>query len=395
MRIFAFLVIALLAACASAAEPPRQAPTPPADRPRGQRAGPVVSPEVHPDRTVTFRVRAPNAQKVTVSGEWPGGAKEMTKDEQGVWSVTLGPLEPDLYGYSFSVDGFRTLDPGNSSVKPMRSPTTSILDIPGDPPRPHDFVADVPHGTVRSHWYQSKSLNKRRGLVVYTPPDYDQRADERYPVLYLFHGSGDNEQTWTVLGRAHLILDNLIAAGKARPMVVVMTDGHAATFGPAPGAAPAAPGGPGGGGLSRNVEAFQRDLLEDVMPFVERTYRVRTDPQNRAIIGLSMGGGQSLAVGLNHPELFAWVGGMSSAVRQPQATIPGILADPKGANEKFKLIWVACGKDDFLIQANRDFSALLTEKGIRHTMEITEGNHSWPVWRRYLTRFAPLLFREQ
>jgi enterochelin esterase family protein len=345
---------------------------------------PLVSPEVHADRTVTFRLRAPNASKVTVSGEWPGGEKAMAKDERGTWSVTVGPLKPDLYGYGFSVDGFRTLDPANSSVKPMRSPTTSILDVPGNAPLLHDFT-NVPHGTVRSHWYYSKSLDKRRGLCVYTPPEYDRKPDIRYPVLYLFHGSGDNEATWTVLGRANLILDNLIAAGKATPMVIVMTDGHAAFSQPSNSGTP----------RNRNMEAFQRDLLEDVMPFVEANYRVQTNPQGRAIVGLSMGGGQSLTIGLNHPELFSWVGGFSSAVYQPENTLASALADPKAVNEKFKLIWIGCGKDDFLIQNNRQFSELLTQRGIRHELVITEGNHSWPIWRRYLAQIAPKLFVER
>ena len=366
---------------------PETAPPPPPGRRPGP--APIVSPEVHADRTVTFRLRAPDAKRVTVSGEWPGGAKDLTKDEQGVWSVTVGPLAPDLYGYGFSVDGFRTLDPSNRDVKPMRSPTTSILEVPGTPPLPHEFT-DVPHGVVRTHLYRSKSLDKRRGLCVYTPPGYDQKPDARYPVLYLFHGSGDNEATWTALGRAHLILDTLVAAGKAKPMLIVMPDGHAATQQP-----PGAGAGPSAGeaGRNRNVEAFGRDLLEDVIPFVERNYRVLPGPQSRAIVGLSMGGGQSLAIGLNHPELFAYVGGMSSAVRQPEATVGKALSDPKAANEKFKLVWVACGKDDFLIEANRQFSDLLKQRGVKHQFVETEGNHSWPVWRRYLAEFAPLLFQ--
>jgi enterochelin esterase family protein len=359
--------------------------TPPAAAQRRQGPPPIVSPEVHADRTVVFRLRAPDAKKVTVSGEWPGGEKAMTKDDQGVWSITVGPLDPDLYGYGFSVDGFRTLDPSNSAVKPMRSPTTSILEIPGAPALPHEFT-DVPHGAIRVHAYRSKSLDKKRGLYVYTPPDYDRSPNKRYPVLYLFHGSGDNEATWTVLGRSNLILDNLIAAGKAKPMVIVMTDGHAAPPQPPPAAgAPATP--------NRNTEAFQRDLLEDVMPFVEANYRVQTSPQGRAIVGLSMGGGQSLTIGLTHPNLFAYVGGFSSAVRDPEKTLGGALSDPKATNAKFRLIWIGCGKDDFLIQANRDFSELLKQRGIKHELVVTEGNHSWPVWRRYLVQFAPLLFQ--
>ncbi len=344
---------------------------------------PVISPEVHSDRTVTFRVRAPNAKEVKVSGEWPGGAKDLANDGAGLWSVTLGPLEPELYGYSFSIDGFQTLDPGNSSVKPMRSPRTSILDIPGD--KPHDFRPAIAHGAVRVHAYESKALNKRRGLYVYTPPDYDKQPSSRYPVLYLFHGAGDNEATWIVLGRAHWILDNLLADGKVKPMIVVMTDGHAA---------PPSPPGGGAGGFSRNIEVFEQDLLKDVIPFVEANYRIQPNAENRAIIGLSMGGGQSLTIGLTHPELFAWVGGMSSAVFNPEATLANALKDPQKTNERLKLLWFGCGQDDFLIKNNQQFSELLEKAGIKHTFRQSPGNHSWPVWRRYLAEFAPLPFKD-
>jgi enterochelin esterase-like enzyme len=357
-------------------------PAPPPARPAT--APPVISPELLSDRRVTFRIRAPKADEVTVSGEWGGQPQTLTKDEQGVWSATIGPLAPEIYGYSFTVDGLRIADPGNPALKPMRSPTTSILEVPGQPPLLHEFQ-DVPHGTVRHHWYASRSLGVRRSLHVYTPPGYDKETQIQYPVLYLFHGSGDNDATWAVLGRAHLILDNLLAQGKVKPMVVVMTDGHAAL--------PQVTGGVTPNMISRNVEDFGRDLLEDVVPFVESSYRVKKERTQRAIAGLSMGGGQSLTVGLNHLDLFAWVGGFSSFLRNPETTIAKVLTDSKGTNEKLKLLWIACGKDDRLIEQAQEMSALLKQKGIRHEFLATEGNHSWPVWRRYLADFAPLLFR--
>jgi enterochelin esterase family protein len=341
-----------------------------------------VSPEVHSDRRVTFRLRAPGAKEVTVSGEWGGGSQALTRDDQGVWSVTLGPLEPDLYGYSFSVDGFRSLDPANPAVKPMRSPTTSILELPGSPPRLHEFTA-VPHGTVRMHWYQSKSLGRRRGLFVYTPPGYERNTRNRYPVLYLFHGAGDNEATWTALGRAHLIVDNLLAQGRAKPLLIVMPDGHAAPASP--------PGGPREG-RSRNIQAFEQDLLQDVIPFIQENYRVRPDRESRAIVGLSMGGGQSLTIGLNHPELFGWVGGFSAAIFDPENSVATALSDPTRTNQRLRLLWIACGKDDRLIEGSQQLSDLLKRKQIHHEFHATEGNHSWPVWRRYLAQFVPLLF---
>jgi enterochelin esterase family protein len=341
----------------------------------------IISPEIHADRRVTFRLVAPKAREVSVSGEWTGGnqAAPMTKDEGGVWSVTIGPIAPDLYGYGFTVDGVGMLDPSNTQMKPMRSNRTSILDVPFDKPSLYDFQ-DVPHGAVHVHTYRSKAAGATRRLHVYTPPGYDHDATARFPALYLFHGSGDNDATWTALGRAHFILDNLIAQGKAKPMIVVMTDGHAV------------PNTPEARG--RNTEVFSRDLLGDVMPLVEASYRVKNDRLSRAVIGLSMGGGQSLTIGLNHPELFAWVGGMSSAINAPEQTLAAALGDAKATNAKYKLVWLGIGKDDFLLKANQQFDELLTARGVKHTFRLTEGNHGWPVWRRYLVEFAPLLFTQ-
>jgi enterochelin esterase family protein len=392
--VLGLLGLGMVALAARAQEPAEKAKAQEkakADRPPGRPgfAPPLVSPEVQPDGRVTFRLRALDAKAVTVSGEWGGGAKPLARDDDGIWTVTLGPLKPDIYGYSFSVDGFQTLDPGNAWVKPMRSPRTSLVEVPADPPRLQEFQ-DVPHGTVRIHEYRSRSLGRLRRLHVYTPPGYDADTTTRYPVLYLFHGSGDNDATWTTCGRAHVIIDNLLAQRKAQPMVVVMPDGHAAP--PQPRTA-GTPGGPGGG-VSRNVVAFERDLLEDVMPLVESSYRVRSDAAHRAIAGLSMGGGQSLTIGLNHPQTFAWIGGFSSAVFEPETTLSAALADPKATDRALRLVWIACGKDDRLIENGRRFSEALKEHGIRHEFIATEGNHSWPVWRRYLGEFAPLLFVE-
>ena len=240
-----------------------------------------------------------------------------------------------------------------------------------------------PHGTVREHWYHSKALGVRRSLHVYTPPGYDKSRKD-FPVMYLLHGSGDNDATWTALGRAHVIIDNLLAQKKAQPMIVVMTDGHAAFSQPSTNAEARA----------RNTKAFESDLLGDVMPFVEENYRTINKRESRAIIGLSMGGGQSLAIGLNHPELFAWLGAMSASTPE-ESSVAKALAEPDAMNKKLKLFWIAIGKDDFLLNRNEQFNRLLTSKGIKHIYEITEGNHSWPVWRRYLADFAPLLFLEK
>jgi len=343
-----------------------------------QQAPPIVSPEVHADRKVTFRLRAPQAQKVVLNGEWGGGAKEMTKDDQGVWSITVGPLEPDVWGYNFSQDGVVITDPQNAALKPMRSPRTSVVEIPGDPARLHEFQK-VPHGTVRLHEYDSTALGRRRPLRVYTPPDYDRNPDARYPVCYLFHGSGDNEATWTTFGKAHFIADNLIAQAKAKAMILVMPDGHAVV---------------GPEARDKNVSGFVKDLIDDVIPFVEANYRTKADREHRAIVGLSMGGGQSLTGGLNNLDRFAWVGGFSSAIRDPETTVAAALADPAATNAKLKLLWFACGKDDRLVEGAKTLSEALKKREIKHQFLITDGNHSWPVWRKYLGEFLPLLFVE-
>lgn len=339
---------------------------------------PVISPEIGDDRRVTFRLHAPHATTVKVWGEW-GSEHALSRDENGVWSVTLGPLSPDLYGYRFDADGVKLLDPSNTRTKPERSATTSVLDVPGEKDVPLDAVAGTPRGTLHLHDYDSKSLGRTRRLRVYTPAAYEAQADARFPILYLLHGSGDNEATWSEFGRAHVILDNLIAAKKAAPMIVVMTDGHALTdFSPAARAG--------------NVAAFERDLLEDVMPGVENRYRVRADRASRAIAGLSMGGNQALIVGLNHRDGFASIGAMSSAIREPQATLASFWADPVSAKTPLHLLWIAVGRDDFLLEENRRFHAMLSEKNVPHEYHETEGAHRWTVWRRYLADFAPRLF---
>ena len=362
--------LGLLSTSASMAQTTPAAPT--AKRPAQP---PVISPEILPDQRVTFRLQAPKAATVTVSGQFQKGPATMTRNESGLWSVTVGPVPSGIHEYSFNVDGLSMIDPANRAIKPMRAPRTSILEIPGQPPLVHDFQ-DVPHGKVSLHWYASKSLGRRRPMQVYTPPGYDANPATRYPTLYLFHGSGDNEATWVAHGHAHWILDNLVAQQRAQPMIVVMLDGHAVAPGPSTE-------------RNANTAAFERDVLEDAMPLVKTNYRTREGAAHHAIIGLSMGGGQSLNIGLKHPDRFAWVGGMSNSVREGVA----LIGDGSALNQKLKLLWFACGKDA-LVKANQDFAAALTAKNVRHTYLETEGNHSWPVWRKYLADFVPLIFHD-
>ncbi len=353
-------------------------PAPPVVR----RGGPTPSsPLVSDDRHVTFRMRAPDAKQILVSGQWGKDKTALTKDADGLWSATVGPVEPGVYEYSLSIDGRALPDPGNPVVKPQRlQPPPSLLEVRGTPARLTEFQ-DVPHGAVRIHHYRSKAVGQVRRLHVYTPPGYDKKGAGAYPTLYLFHGSGDNDATWTVDGRAPFILDNLIAQGKARPMVVVMPDGHPV----APDAAPA----PDAAGS--NTDVFARDVLSDVMPFIEANYRVKKTADTRAVIGLSMGGQQSLTIGLTHPELFAWVGGFSSAP-PTDATLGAALADPKAVAKKLRWLWLGCGKDDFLLKRNEALVATLKEKGVPLIWHLTEGVHSWLVWRDYLAEVAPQLF---
>jgi enterochelin esterase family protein len=340
----------------------------------------VVSPEVHTNRTVTFRLGAPEARGVKVSGDWPGDATELTRDTNGVWSATIGPLEPDIYGYNFKVDNLSITDPANPWVKLMRQSRTSItvLEVPGNPPRLWEFQP-VPHGTVHEHSYFSKSLGVRRSVHVYTPPDYAKNS-QKLPVLYLFHGADDNDAAWTAIGRAHFIADNLIAQQRSRPMLIVMPEGWPIEY---PNRNRVISG-------SQLLEAFTEDLLRDVMPFIVSTYRVNTNRDNRAIIGQTMGCWQSLAIGLKHRELFAWVGGLSYSLPLGAQIVAEAFADPKNS---LKLLWFTCGKDEQLTREARRFSAALKERNIPHEFKETADNQSWPMWRRDLAEFMSLIFR--
>ncbi len=355
---------------------PLLAQTPPPPRP-----APIVSPEVKVDRSVTFRLKAPKAVEVSVRGQWAKEPLTLTRGEEGVWSGDVAAVPAGVWEYSFNVDGVAMLDPGNPALKPMREPRTSILHLPSTPPQPWDFQ-DVPHGTVHQHSYLSKALGKPRELWVYTPPGYETEAAAKVPLLVLQHGSGDNHQTWVAHGKAHWILDSLIAAGKAKPMIVVMLDGH--PLGNVRYNDPAR--------RDEAMDAFRRELFEDALPLVEARYRVEKDAAQRGIVGLSMGGGQSLTVGLGNLDRFAWVGAFS-AVPADEPVTQAIVAAASGTNAKLRLLWIACGKGDFLLGRNEEFIGKLKAGGITHEWHLTEGDHSWPVWRTYLVDFLPRLFQ--
>jgi len=337
----------------------------------------LVSSEVHPDGRVTFRLRAPKAQEVSVNVQFRQGLQPMNRNRDGVWSVTLGPVEPEIYEYSFVVDGLEIVDPSNSWLKLWLSTAKNLVEIPGKEPM---FFQEqrVPHGTVHIHKYRSKSLGVTRGLYVYTPPRYETRQDVQYPVLYLLHGMGDCVDAWTVVGRANVIVDNLLAENKSRPLLIVMPYGHT----------PSAP--PDMRSLG-NYEAFEKDLIEDVIPYIQQRYRVSSNRKDRAIAGLSMGGGQALTVGLGNLELFGWVGAFSSAVPRGKK-LDNLLAEVKKSNDELNLLWIGCGRNDFLFQSNQKFIERLKAEDIKHIAQITDGGHEWRLWRRYLNELVPLLF---
>jgi enterochelin esterase family protein len=360
----------------------------PQSTPPSQPQAPLIlpEPEVHSDHTVTFRFLDPNAKEVKLELE---GAKPvpMQKDDHGVWSVTTGPLTPDFYGYAFVADGVSLIDPSNSLMKPNLINTESQVHVPGPPSLPWE-VNSVPHGAVHHHFYKSIVVGDERDFYVYTPAGYDPRSAQSYPVFYLLHGFSDDASGWTAVGRANVILDNLIGQGKAKPMIMVMPLGY---------------GAPemvlhGFGAFSntelrdRNFKRFSQALLTEVMPQVEAAYLVTKDRKSRAIAGLSMGGSESLLTGLNASDKFAWIGAFSSGGLAEDFNSAFPVLDSK-ANQQVRLLWIACGTDDHLIDLNRKLQRWLTSKGVRHTDIETPGGHTWMVWRRNLSELVPLLFR--
>ncbi len=407
-KVFAVTMGMMLCACAAIAQPAQQGPG------AGQPAQPR-SPEILPDGRVVFRLLAPASTSVTLGGDFPiGTSVAMTKDDKGVWSVTVGPLRADLYGYFFTVDGVRTLDFRNVFVMRDGARYASWLRVPG--PEAADYqVNDVPHGTVSQVWYPSPTLGMKRRMYVYTPPGYEA-GGARYPVLYLLHGGGGDEAAWNELGCAPQILDNLIAQGRSTPMIVVMTNGNGTQsaskdFVPLP----APPGRPGEGMLR-----FPESLVRDVIPFVDATYRTKPDRESRAVAGLSMGGAQALYAGLNNLDQFAWVGALSGgfpllpgvAIDIPAPANAATLRGPDisrsidpakylalhpaldaGVNSKLRLFYMAIGIDDGLITTHGAMKRLLQDKGVKYTLlEVPGYGHEWKFWRLSLRDLLPRLF---
>jgi len=370
---------------------------------RGPQAPAVVSPEVMADRRVAFRIYAPQATAVRLGAgdvQGLGQATQLTKGENGVWELVIGPIDPGAYRYNFNVDGVTTIDPRNPATSESNTNVWSLFVVPGA-----DFMDTkrVPHGAVAAVTYYSTALSTFRRMQVYTPPGYES-GSAKYPVFYLLHGAGDSDDAWPTVGRAGFILDNLIADGKAKPMIVVMPAGHTRKT-----------GGGGGGGLVAGRTAndeFVSDFMTDVLPYVEKTYRVKTDRASRAIAGLSMGGNHTLLIGIPHLDKFAYIGVYSSAVLGggpgPGAPAAAAAAAPPAPSYEeanaavldnaslkkgLKLFWFSTGKDDGLLPRTIATVDMFKKHGFNPTYKESTGGHTWINWRNYLNEFTPQLFQ--
>ena len=388
------------------ATPSATAPSATGIAPTTPAATPVVSPEVHPDGTVTLRLDAPNAQTVTASIEGDPKPIVLQKNAAGIWEGITTPKAPEYYGYSFSVDGKRTLDPRNPNIRPNLLSPTTVLYVPAPSPQPWTLT-DIPHGDVHHHVYFSRlasgdGFSDDRDVWVYTPPNYDSKRKEAYPVLYLIHGFSDAANAWVEAGQANLIFDSLLHDGKIKPMVVVMPRGYG-TMQMIENATATRPPS-----LSvKNQQTFSDQMLHEIIPMAEARYNVAKDPAHRAMAGLSMGGGHSMYTGLNHPEVFGYVGMFSAGITSAGADIRGKNVDaatydaafkaalPNAATQPpVKLLWISCGTEDALISVNHGFEAW-AKTNIKGNVQVrdTPGMHTWMVWRDDLVAFTPLLFR--
>ncbi len=370
----------------------------------------LKSPEIAPDHTVTFHLYAPKANAVTLNADWLGATNlPMTKDDNGVWSIIVGPLPPQLYGYWYMVDGVRTLDPSNSETERDGSRYSTMLMISGPQSALWDFK-DVPHGTLDEIWYPSPTLHmEQRRMYVYLPAEYNANPEKKYPVLYLLHGGGGDEDAWTVMGRATVIMDALIASGKAVPMIVVMPNGNARQtvsqgfgYGPTPSATQVNAPLPNPLGQNPHTQCGPRpapayegsspaSIVKDVIPFVEKTYRVIPDRAHRAIAGLSMGGGQTIVATNHNPDTFSYIGAFSTAgATQEDAYAPGLDALKKNG---LKFYWTGAGDMDICRQSALNLEADLKERGIPTSYKEIPGKHYWFLWRDFLGAYASLIFQ--
>lgn len=360
-----------------------------------ERGNRVVSPEVSADHQVTFRISAPKASEVVLHGDWMSGpADKLTKDEKGVWSVTVGPLTPDYYTYTFSVDGVKTIDPLNPTIKPGLSSNDSMVFIKGAESAFEENAA-VPHGQIREVWYVSKTLGEQRRMHVYTPPGYDD-SKQRYPVLYLLHGAGDDDLGWSTCGRAGFIIDNLLAAQKARPMLIVMPNGSMPRPANMPAVAPGATPSPEAiAARAALADRFTHELMDDVIPLTEKDFRVIADRDHRAIAGLSMGGGQTLRVVTTHPDDFSyanvWSAGIGRNADDWEKKNEAFLKNAEKFNQTMKLFTISIGEKEGGLAGAKALSEILTKHGIKNELHVSGGAHTWINWRHYLNEILPRL----
>jgi enterochelin esterase-like enzyme len=391
MRQFAFFAALVNAALLTVS------PSSPAQDRQGSRPPEFESPEISSEKKVTFRLHAPKAEAVRLSSsDIPntGRGVEMKKGDNGVWEATVGPIAPGAYRYNFNLDGVALIDPRNPSTSEANRNTWSLVYVPGSE---ISDVKDVPHGAVAQVTYYSQTLKRFRRMHVYTPPGYE-KGEGKYPIFYLLHGAFDCDASWSTVGRAGFILDNLIAAGKAKPMIVAMPAGHTGPFRFGP---------PGDRSFDRQVDEFGEDFVKDLKPYVEKNYRVLGDRAHRAIAGLSMGGAQTLNVTFSHLDDYAYIGVFSSGVfgiaGGPGGGAPSTqweerhkaTLDDAEAKKGLRLVWFGIGKDDFLLSTNNATVSMLKKHKFDVVSKETAGGHTWINWRDYLHEFAPLLFSEK
>ena len=398
MRIIQTMV-ALMAFCITllAQEPPAVSP----GTGGGQaRAAKILSPEVLSDSRVTFRLLAPKATEVLVQGNWEGGrGLAMTKDAAGLWSVTTAALQPELWAYTYSVDGVRTLDPNNYNVARDGVGFMNTLLVLGDSSKVFQ-PQRVPHGTVTAMWVPSTLMKTPRRMFVYTPPGYEA-STAKYPVLYLLHGSGGDEDAWPTMGIANVIMDNVIAQGKAKPMIVVMPNAYWNEIASLDLAGPRTAPPPGVGGTVHQPDSNEKDLVGDLIPFVEKHFRALPGRENRALAGLSMGSSITLNVGVKRLDVFASIGVLSAGMfRDPadgmaslQKINPEFLADPAATSKKLRLLFFSCGTEDPRMEGMAKAAQELNNRKIPVVLKSYPGEHEWKVWRHSLADMAPLLFR--
>ncbi len=355
-RIITLLIVLATVCRVSAQRPPR-----------------LSSPDVNPDHSIVFRYYAPNASEVILHGEFLKEPMAMLKGDEGVWEITVPPVTPDIYPYFFKEDGVSVADPNNTRIFANERFKRSIVDVPGDEPLIHS-LQNVPHGKIHYNYYESKTLGRTRELLVYTPPGYDATSTKKYPVLYLIHGGSDTQETWTKVGNANFIADNLIAQGKAEPMIIVMPYGNVR---PSP------------------MEDFTKDVVNDIIPFIESNYAAYTDANHRAVAGFSVGGGQTLNIGLTNTDKFAYICSYAPYTATPEfkKNFENWSPDAQKINEQLKLFTVSVGTDDFLYESVKGNLKMFEEKGIEVKPYIVSGGHTWMNCKQYLATTLQEIFK--